>query len=151
MTLYDPSHTKASKATHSALHQFISGHGIPAILIMDGDQGDNFSKKWIHLCGLHKKDQHCSKAYKQNQNFVERFVQDTKRAVTIVKQATDVGNKYIFDIWSHISDVDNHMARRSLKWRTPLEVFTGETPDLRVIRFTWYQPVWYREWSAKAG
>jgi len=38
------------------------------------------------------------------------FVQDTKRAVSTIKQATDVGNKYIFDMWSHISDVDNHMA-----------------------------------------
>ena len=43
--LYDLGHTKASKATHSALHQFISDHGIPAILITDGDQSENFSKK----------------------------------------------------------------------------------------------------------
>ena len=136
--MYDLGHTKASKATHSALYQFILDHGIPAILITDGDKSENFSKKWIDLCGLHKIDQHCSEAYKQNQNFVERFVQDAKGAVTRIKSATGADNKYIFDMWSHISDVDNHMARRSLKWRTPLEVFTGETPDLSIIRFSWY-------------
>ena len=43
------------------------------------------------------------------------------------------------------------MAQKSLKWQTPLESFCGETPDLSIIRFKFYEPVWYREWSAKAG
>ena len=42
------------------------------------------------------------------------------------------------------------MSRRSLKNWTPLEVFTGETPDVSVLRFAFYEPLWYREFNAKA-
>ena len=54
-------------------------------------------------------------------------------------------------MWAHISDVNNHCARKSLNWHTPLEVFSGETPDLSIFRHAFYGPVWYREWCTKAG
>ena len=74
-----------------------------------------------------------------------------KGVISKIKQVTGCDDKYAYDMWQHISDVDNHMARKSLKWQTPLESFCGETPDLSIIRFKFYEPVWYREWSAKAG
>ncbi len=41
-------------------------------------------------------------------------------------------------------DVHNHTARRALDWKTPLEVETGDTPDvLHLLFFDFYQPIWY--------
>ena len=38
----------------------------------------------------------------------------------------------------------NHLAVESLKWRTPIEVATGETPDIsNLLQFHWYQKVYY--------
>ena len=75
-----------------------------------------------------------------------------KDGVSKFKQVCGLkGNEYLFDMWTHYSDVDNHLARKSLNWRTPLEAFTGETPDLSVLRFKFYEPVWYREWSQPTG
>ncbi len=39
-----------------------------------------------------------------------------------------MGFAHKFELWSHVSDVENHLAKCCLKWRTPLDCFTGETP-----------------------
>ena len=149
--VYDMGYSKGATGSHLALQQFISDHGIPQTLITDGDQAENFSQKWIELCAKHFIEQHSSEAYKQNQNFVERWVQEAKTTITQIKQHTGCDDQYSFDMWSHVSDVNNHCARKSLKWRTPLEVFCGETPDLSIFRHAFFAPVWYREFNAKAG
>ncbi len=33
-----------------------------------------------------------------------------------------MGNAYEFELWSHVSDIENHLAKRCLKWQTPLDV-----------------------------
>ena len=41
-------------------------------------------------------------------------------------------------------EIHNHTARKVLKWRTPLEVETGDTPDCsNLLYFDFYRPVWY--------
>ncbi len=62
-----------------------------------------------------------------------------------------MGYAYKFELWSHVSDVENHLSKRCLKWQTPLECFIGETPDLSVFRHRWYAPVWYKEKTAATG
>jgi hypothetical protein len=42
-------------------------------------------------------------------------------------------------------DLINHIAVRRLNWRTPYEVLYGETPDISVFRFIFYEPVYYLE------
>jgi hypothetical protein len=37
----------------------------------------------------------------------------------------------------------NHTAVRKLAWRTPYEVLHGNTPDISVFRYTFYEPVYY--------
>ena len=41
--------------------------------------------------------------------------------------------------------INNHMSRRSLKFRTPMEISTGHTPDISKFRFYFYEPLWYFE------
>ncbi len=85
------------------------------MLITDRDQVENFTQKWIVLCAKHFIKQHSSEAYKQNQNYVEQCVQETKFTITQVNQHTGSDDQYSFDMWSHISDVNNHCVWKSLK------------------------------------
>ena len=138
--VYDMGYSKGAIGSHLALQQFISDHGIPQTLITDGDQAENFSQKWIELCAKHFIEQHSSEAYKQNQNFVERWVQEAKTTITQVKQHTGCDDQYSFDMWSHISDVNNHCVWKSLKWHTPLEVFCRcrcSTESFGLANFEW--------------
>ena len=149
--VYDLGYCKGAIGSHLALKQFITDHGIPQVLITDGDKAENFSTKWVEVCATHLIEQHSSEAYKQNQNFVERWVQEAKTIISQIKQHTGLDDQFSYDMWTHVSDVNNHCARKSLKWQTPLEVFCGETPDLSIFRHAFFAPVWYREFTAKSG
>jgi hypothetical protein len=54
-------------------------------------------------------------------------------------------------LYKHICTCNDYIASESLNWKTPLEVSTGETPDISHIRFHFYQPVWYLSPTATAG
>ena len=42
----------------------------------------------------------------------------------------------------------NHLAAKKLNWRTPIEVATGETPDIsNLLQFYWYEKVYYYDHS----
>ena len=55
----------------------------------------------------------------------------------------------VFHMYKHLCDVHNHTALASLKWRTPLKAGQGETPDLSVFRFLFWEPVWFLKGSAQ--
>ncbi len=78
-------------------------------------------------------------------------MQTAAAAVSRIRQETGVGFAYKFELWSHVSDVENHLSKRCLKWQTPLECFMKETPDLSVFCHCWYAPVWYKEKTAATG
>ena len=40
-------------------------------------------------------------------------------------------------------DIRNHLASRKLDWRTPKEKLTGETPDISLIRFHFWELIEY--------
>ena len=40
-------------------------------------------------------------------------------------------------------DVHNIAANRKLKWRSPLEISEGNTPDISMFRFHFWEPIWY--------
>ena len=43
----------------------------------------------------------------------------------------------------------NHLAMKPLDWKTPIEVATGNTPDIsNLLQFHWYQKVYYYDPSA---
>ena len=62
-----------------------------------------------------------------------------------------MSNYYNFHVNPRTSNVNNQCARKSVKWHTLLEVFSGETPDLDIFRHAFHTPVWYREWCLKTG
>ena len=108
--------SKCAESTLDILQQFIREHGIPASIITDGEKSENFSVGWIKTCAKYKIDQLCSEAYKQNQNYVERFIRDGKSGISKFRSATGIRNcEHMYEMWQHFSDTQNHMSRRSLK------------------------------------
>ena len=46
----------------------------------------------------------------------------------------------------YVCYVLNHTATESLKWKTPLEVVDGVTPDISsIIRFQFWEPIYYKD------
>ena len=42
----------------------------------------------------------------------------------------------------------NHLASAALGWKTPLQVLTGQTPDIsKFLHFSFYEPVYYHSYS----
>ena len=39
--------------------------------------------------------------------------------------------------------IDNSTALRSLNWKTPLEISRGETPDISMFNYYFWEPIWY--------
>ena len=111
LAVYDLGFKKCALALNLALQQFITDHGILAVLITGGNQDKNFSAKWIQLCSKYKIMQSCLDPYKQNQNYVEQWIQEAKTTVSQIKVHTGCDDQYIYDMWAHISNVYNHCAR----------------------------------------
>jgi hypothetical protein len=53
-----------------------------------------------------------------------------------------IPRKHTFAVLAHICDCFNHSAIAKDE-RTPLEILTGDTPDISVFRFKPYEMVWY--------
>ena len=74
-----------------------------------------------------------SEANYQHQNFAERRWQHVKKNLNWYMNHRNVDPEawLLCIIW--IADVMNHTAEKSLGWRMPLEVLTGETVDISIL------------------
>lgn len=45
----------------------------------------------------------------------------------------------------YMCQVNNHLSRASLGYKTPEEISTGNTPDISKFQFHFYKPLWYFE------
>lgn len=50
---------------------------------------------------------------------------------------------------AHTVDIMNHTASKRLQWKTPYEAHYGDTPDISVFRFEFWEPIYYHEPHAK--
>ena len=86
---------------------------------------------------------HASEPGKHNQNTVERRWQDLKRHAETIVHRRSVPPEHMHRLYQHLCDCFNHTATASLNWRTPIEKLDGDTPDISVFRFKFWEPVWY--------
>ncbi len=85
-----------------------------------------------------------SEPHHQHQNFSERHFQTIKRAHKRVMNRTGAPAGFWFLCMLYVIFVLNHMAFKSLGWRTPLEKLTGVTPDRSaIVKFQFWEPVYY--------
>jgi hypothetical protein len=46
--------------------------------------------------------------------------------------------------FEHTDEIRQNLARKNLGWRTPFEIFTGDTPNISdLLDFGYYDWVWY--------
>ena len=91
-----------------------------------------------------------SEPYKGNQNFAERGWKDTKTKVKNLLNYTGADAETWVLALSYVCFVQNHLAIKSLGWRTPTEWMLGYTPDISVLlQFRFWEPVYYAKYDAK--
>ena len=79
--------------------------------------------------------------HNQNQNKVERRIQDVKHKTTLLLQRSGAPLEFWCYALCYVVDCLNHIAKESLNWKTSFEVLNGDTPDLSPFRFRFWEPV----------
>ena len=116
----------------STLEDDIRKRGAMDKLISD-NANEEISKRVLDILRALVIEDWQSEPHYQHQNFAERRYQDVKRKSNWLLNFTGATP----DLWllaiQYVCFVTNHTAHESLKWRTPLEVLTGVTPDISPI------------------
>ena len=125
------------------LQDFIRKWGAPDALLSDNamEQSSRTVKRILREYGTMAM---YTEPHHPNQNPAERRIQDVKKMSNIMMDRTNTPA----DLWylsvEYSAYLLNHLANETLDWRTPIEVATGETPDIsNLLQFHWYQKVYY--------
>ena len=104
-----------------------------------------FSGENVHPLFLSEPDKH-------NQNSVEGTIQNLKSRCSKIRNTCGTGIlAYNCETMEYFFDVNNYVARASLNNWLLYEVFWGETPEISTIRFKFWEPVYFRDWTNKSG
>ncbi len=110
------------------------------MLVTDNSQTQT-GKKWEATSRANMSKQRTTAPHNQNQNSAERKIQ-------VVKSRTDQALRISCTplvFWCYclyfIVDCLNHSSTESIGWRSPMELLHGDTPDISMFRFEFWQPV----------
>ena len=85
-----------------------------------------------------------SETGQQNQNLAVNKIGHMKRTSNAFIDRTDTPEFLWYPCMLYGVYLLNHIAVKGLDWRTPIEVTTGENPDIsNLIQFQWYEKVHY--------
>ena len=139
-------------STLDSLVNFIAEHGIPRMIVTDSDGFIGAGKKWKHYLGKIFTPLKISKPYKHNQNPVKRAIQNLKAGLSKIRNACGTGVlAYHREAMEYLCNIKNYVDRAILGNWLPLEEFLEEMPYISMIRFKFWEPVYYRNWTNKAG
>jgi hypothetical protein len=89
-----------------------------------------------------------SEPYHQNQNFAENRYATIKAAANRVLNFSGAPATTRLLALEHVCLVLNHLASSAIRWKTPLQVLTGQQPDIsKFLHFSFYEPVYYHVYS----
>ena len=122
------------------------------MVIIDGDRGLGAGKKWKQFLGEIFILLQLSQPDKHNHNPVESVIQDFKDVLSKIRNSCGTGDlAYHCEAMDYLCSINSYVARASLGNPLPFEAFWGETPDISIIRFKFWEPVYYRNWTDKPG
>jgi len=104
--------------------------------------------EWKRLCLKHRVHMKRTEPHSPWQNPAESAGGYVKRNVSRLMRSTNCPLRLWDYCWQYFSELKSHTATRNiyLNGRTPCEGIFGFTPDIsELIRFSWYQWVWYHE------
>ena len=126
--------------SHTALQDFIREVGAPVQLLSDNAKTQT-GKLWTSTTRQYAIKQRKTVPDNQNQNVAERNIQEVKKLTVFVLRQFRAPLVFWCYCMAFVIDCLNHRAKKGLDWRTPLEIHTGDTPDISAFRFYFWQPV----------
>lgn len=123
--------------------EFTRDYGAPETLASDFANNLAAGEAWKRWGAYTQAHITPCEANKHQQNKVERAWQQVQARVDHYMQTYAVPHSCYVDCVMHMVDCINHTARASLNWKTPMNALTGETPDISVFRFRFWEEVWY--------
>ena len=138
------------KESHSfrALQDFGRRVGLPKEIKTD-NASTEVGSQWTNWCRDHCIDTKYTEPYSPWQNIAEQGIGNLG---TMVRRCMRMFNVPLSrHAWCQkwCADVRNILASRKLNWRTPTEILTGNTPDISVFRFHFWEHVEYFDPSMK--
>eukprot|EP00957_Ditylum_brightwellii_P008391 635390-Ditylum_brightwellii.AAC.1 len=85
----------------------------------------------------------------QNQNPSERRIQNVKHCAILLLYYAHAPLVFWCYAVNYIMDCLNHTSKARLDWRTSKEMLTGNTVDIIVFQYTFWQPLEYIDPSQK--
>ena len=130
------------------LQNFIRNVGAPAYIGSDNALEET-GGEWGSICRTTCIAQRTSEADYQNQNKVERTIQDVKRKTKMIIDRNDAPENFWCYAVAYAVELSNHTAAKRIGWKTPYEMHFGDTPDISVFRFTFWEPIYYHDPHAR--
>jgi len=130
--------------SHSAqvLQDFGRNIGIPRALKSDNAATET-GLEWTNWCRKYRVKTTTTEPHSPWQNKAERGIGDLSRMVKRNMQEYNVPLSRHGWYQLHCARIRNHLASRKLKWRTPVEQLTGDTPDISKFRFHFWESIEY--------
>ena len=115
------------------MYEFVRDFGCPTTFA--SDFANNLAKgaKWQRFARLTCTIVRASEGGKHNSNLVERAWQDLQKRGHYIQNQLKIPAHQKFNLYQHLCDLNNHTACDNLNWRTPLEVMSGDTPDISIF------------------
>jgi hypothetical protein len=134
------------KTDHEMAHtleDFIRSYGAPNVLFSDNARAQ-IGKTVHEILRMYAiKDFQCE-PHHQHQNFAERQIQEVKKRCNILMDRTGTPATYWLLCAEYAVYILNRLSSPTLNQKTPLEVATGQQPDISaILAFHWYQPVYF--------
>jgi len=140
--------TKGKGYAPCTLQNFIRTVGAPAYISSDNALEET-GGEWGAICRTTCITQRTSETEQQNQNKVERTIQDIKRKTKLIIDMNDAPTKFWCYAVAYAVELSNHTAAKRIGWKTPYELHFGDTPDISVFRFTFWEPIYYHDPHAR--
>ena len=126
----------------STAEDLFRDYAIPELL--HSDNAPEFKgKRFTKVMRQHLVQTKFSEPHHPNQNLAEPRGGQLKAAVVRLLQVTKAPLEFWCYALEYVALVRQHLARRSLSWKTPHECFFQHTPDLSMFRIPWWCPIWY--------
>ena len=110
-------------------------------MIITDNARTQIGNKWTTTCRQLFIKQRKFVPYNQNQNKVERRVQDVKHKTSNLLYQSGAPLEFWCYAITFVIDCLNHLAKKPLQWRTSQEILYGDTPDISMFRFKFWQPI----------
>ena len=139
---------KTDKEFVNTLEDNIRRRGAMDKLISDRAKSEISEKVLDILRALMIKDWQ-SEPYHQHQNFSERRYATIKSRTNVILNRTGAPAHTWLLCMQYICTLLNHLSTKSLDWRTPMQVLTGETSDISIfLLFHFWEEVYYTKVSS---